>query len=86
MFDVYYLPMVYKQDIEGEQENLVKLGGAFVRRFNSLVNTYIRLHERFILLHGNARSVNVKGNVLIIDMKEKPVFAADLLNELILLL
>lgn len=40
LFDVYYLPMLYKQDIEGKQENLVKLGNAFVRRFNNLVNTY----------------------------------------------
>lgn len=76
LFDVYYLPMLYKQDIGGKQENLVKLGIAFVRRFNSLVNTYSIIRTIYSVTCKCERKI-------IIDMKEKSVFRVDLLDELI---
>lgn len=68
--------MLYKQDIGGKQENLVKLGIAFVRRFNSLVNTYSIIRTIYSVTCKCERKI-------IIDMKEKSVFRLDSLDELI---
>lgn len=75
LFDVYYLPMLYKQDIGRKQENLVKLGSAFVR-LNNMANTYSIIRTIYSVACKCERKI-------IIDMKEKSIFAADLLDELI---